>query len=322
MILKDLMGRLDFLRNRVGRRGPGRYMAGRPTVLRDWFHLLAGTSSGAMTVCGLALPQSYTPEHIVDLYRTDGISIFPRDRYTAFRRVRQAVAEKYDAAPFERLLKDLYAEYRVSDCPASLFLTAYDAEQRVPFFFKHRVDRSGRVSGEHNDYLVRDAVRASTAAPTFFTPLRLVDDDGTSHTLVDGAMVANNPALSAYIEARKLYPHVRNVVVVSLGTGKTGRRYTYEQVRKWGYVDWISPAHGVPLASMSWSAQSTAISHYLDKLPGVTYYRFNPPLLPGADEIDNTTERNIMYLQDTATEFIKSESERLHHVAKRLLYRR
>ena len=61
---------------------------------------------------------------------------------------------------------------------------------------------------------VRQSIRASTAAPTIFTPLSL--DDGT---FCDGAFFANNPAGVAYQEIKRIFPGVPVEAFVSLGTG-------------------------------------------------------------------------------------------------------
>ena len=58
------------------------------------------------------------------------------------------------------------------------------------------------------------AVRATTAAPTFFTPVQW---EGGLYC--DGALVANNPTAIALQEAKVLYPGVPIEMVVSIGTG-------------------------------------------------------------------------------------------------------
>jgi predicted acylesterase/phospholipase RssA len=58
------------------------------------------------------------------------------------------------------------------------------------------------------------AVRATAAAPTFFTP---VPWEGGLYC--DGALVANNPTAIALQEAKVIYPGVPVELVVSVGTG-------------------------------------------------------------------------------------------------------
>ncbi len=58
------------------------------------------------------------------------------------------------------------------------------------------------------------AVRATTAAPTFFTPVQW-----EGGLFCDGALVANNPTAVALQEAKVLYPGVPVEMVLSIGTG-------------------------------------------------------------------------------------------------------
>ncbi|CAN0393334.1 unnamed protein product, partial [Hapterophycus canaliculatus] len=61
---------------------------------------------------------------------------------------------------------------------------------------------------------MRECVRATTAAPSFFTPLI----DGPM-MYADGAFMANNPTSIALTEAKLLYPDVPIECVLSVGTG-------------------------------------------------------------------------------------------------------
>ena len=59
------------------------------------------------------------------------------------------------------------------------------------------------------------ALRATTAAPTFFKPLLSFDE-----LYVDGAMLASNPTSVAVHEARTVFPDVPIELIVSVGTGR------------------------------------------------------------------------------------------------------
>ena len=54
------------------------------------------------------------------------------------------------------------------------------------------------------DFLVREVVRASTAAPTYFPIAPLSNQSQElACSFIDGGIFANNPTLCAYIEACK-----------------------------------------------------------------------------------------------------------------------
>lgn len=76
--------------------------------------------------------------------------------------------------------------------------------------------RTGKGSRYPGSFRVTQkiALRATTAAPTFFKPLLSFDE-----LYVDGGIVASNPSAVAVHEARAVYPGVPLELLVSVGTG-------------------------------------------------------------------------------------------------------
>ena len=66
-----------------------------------------------------------------------------------------------------------------------------------------------------SSFKVWEALRATSAASTFFDPIRL---EKTGQKFVDGGLGHNNPVDLVLSEARSLWPN-DEVVVVSIGTG-------------------------------------------------------------------------------------------------------
>jgi predicted acylesterase/phospholipase RssA len=209
-----------------------------------------------------------------------------------------------------------------------VIVAAYNTDDRGPFFFKHYTDQTTRRStklraaaAENQDFYLRDVARATTAAPTYFVPAQITSLSGDSFSLVDGGLVANNPALSAYVEARKLYRDARRYVIVSIGTGRSGRRFRHEVIKRWGYLDWVSPTHGVPVTAMMWDGQSESVAHALKSLPRVEYFRFNADLGSVSEEMDDAREENLRRVEALARKIIADHRSELHRLAK-LIYRR
>ena len=66
-----------------------------------------------------------------------------------------------------------------------------------------------------------EAARATSAAPTFFEPITIVDPKPSS-SYVDGGLKHNNPSEIAIAEAERIWPQAKRFVLVSIGTGKQG----------------------------------------------------------------------------------------------------
>ena len=222
----------------------------------------------------------------------------------------------------------MFGDATLSQLRSNAIVAAYNTDDRGPFFFKHYSSHVTRhrpvlrkAAAEHEDFYVRDVARATTAAPTYFAPAQVTSLAGHTYSLVDGGLVANNPALSAYVEARKLYRDAWKYVIVSIGTGRSGRRFRHDEIKRWGYLDWVSPLHGVPLTSMTWDGQSESVAHALKSLPRVEYFRFNADLGHVSEEMDDAGEDNLHRVESLAREIRAYHSRDLHRLA-RLIYRR
>lgn len=328
LLLQDLTRRIHHLDMWRWRRWPFRGNPPHPRAPGELFDIMAGTSSGALLTLGLSMPNALTPREVVELYRARAAEIFPPGRFAAAGAMKQAFTVKFDAAPLETLLLDLFGETRLGDCRNNLLVAAYDTDHRSPFFFKSYNTRVCRErphlcgeSGQYRNFLLRDVARATSAAPTFFEPARVTATDGKQYTLVDGGLVANNPALAAYVEARKIYRNARKYIIVSLGTGRSNRQYSWDLIRRWGYLDWVSPLHGAPLNAMFTDGQSEVVAHSLKQLPRVAYFRFNADLpVSVKEEMDDCTPENIAAVESMGRQMVTRFSGELHRLA-RLLYR-
>jgi len=128
----------------------------------------------------------------------------------------------YDENEFERVLYDICGDELLidsnrKDC-ARVFCVSTRVNNNPPLIhlwrnYNYPPGLESRYSGEFriNTY---SSVRATTAAPTFFTP---VQHEGGLYC--DGALVANNPTAIALQEAKVLYPNIPIELVVSIGTG-------------------------------------------------------------------------------------------------------
>ena len=128
-------------------------------------------------------------------------------------------------------------------------ITAYDTQLRQAVFY----------TSDRND-LLRDAVRASSAAPTYFLPFR---------GLIDGGIFANNPALCALVEGVKMWHcGIGDIEMLSIGTGKAA--ISYRKMERWGLFRWI-----VPLIDTLFAASSETVHYQCWKLLGDKYKRID-----------------------------------------------
>ena len=292
------------------------------------FDLMAGTSTGSVIVLGLSAPgrdgrtAAYDISEIRDIYENRSRVIFPLVRFNSIRAISQVWTEKYDHRPLESILEEYFGNLTLKDALTNILITSFDTDHTRPFIMKSRsIVREGE---EDLNFYMKDAVRASSAAPTYLELpcIHAVGKEERGFSLVDGGVFANNPAMCAYTEARKIYPGARRYVILSLGTGRADRGYSYEEVKDWGYIDWVRPSKGTPLFRMIMRGQSECVAHQLSRMDEVEYIRINGRL-DGANELmDDARESNIGELRKTAERFIMENNEKLERIADILAARR
>jgi patatin-like phospholipase/acyl hydrolase len=278
--------------------------------LHEVFDLIAGTSTGGIIALGIATrckgDQPYSPDELVDLYVRNGPAIF---RKTWFTPVRQLFRPKYLPTGLEEALHAFFRETTFSTALTPLLISSYELESQLPFFFKsHRI-----ADKREHDWKVTTIARATSAAPTFFPPLHITRG-GNGHTLVDGGVFVNNPAMAAYAEARRLYPNATDFLVAAVGTGDRQDHIHYSSARKWGLLRWAKQIVPVFMDSVS-----EAVDYELRWILKCKYYRLQVlDLSPASNEMDDVTPANLANLQAVAREYVQRESKTLKELCSEL----
>lgn len=286
------------------------------------FDLIAGTSAGGIVALGLTCPDEnkkakYTAVDIVKFFENEGKNIFHRSVAHTINSLNGFLIAKYLEDSIERLLKRYFNRTYISDALTNVLITAYEIERRDAFFFKSHKAKKMTT----RNFLMRQAARATSAAPTYFMPTKIPTEDLTAYyALIDGGVFANNPAMCAYVEAKTMFPDAQNFMMVSLGTGVYTRPISYQTSAMWGLSQWARP-----ILSVVFDGVSDTVHHQLKELLpttdncGTQYYRFQTHLDKGDDEIDNVTTENIRILKLIAEEIIRDEDDKLSRLTKQLI---
>ena len=96
------------------------------------------------------------------------------------------------------------------------------------------------VRSQEYDFPLASIARAASAAPTYFPSATIVNKAGQSFSMIDGGVFANNPTMTAIVEAYHLY-HSKNIMVVLLGTGIEPLRINASKASNWGDIFWEEP---------------------------------------------------------------------------------
>ncbi|MGA2216137.1 MAG: patatin-like phospholipase family protein, partial [Bryobacteraceae bacterium] len=271
---------------------------GRP--IARLFDLIAGTSTGGILALGLSIPKQppgplYTASQLLQMYERAGVRIFSRSLWHKLAACGNLRRAKYPLAGIEEVLLEYFGDSRLSDAATDVLITSYEIERSFPFFFRSAIARE-RLD---YDFPAREVARATTAAPTYFAPMKLPTGTFADHyTLIDGGVFANNPAACALVEAHATQPGATDFLLVSLGTGELSASLPYQETKNWGVVRWATSVLDVVFDGVS-----RTVDYQLRQLlpatspPSKRYYRFQTTLDGRNHRLDNASPENITALK-------------------------
>eukprot|EP00741_Cyanophora_paradoxa_P000112 tig00000057_g108.t1 len=234
----------------------------------DLFDVCAATSVGSMAAAALfcppSLPAAGSGLHALPMSAAEILKYIhehPKDvtgaRSSLRWRLHDWIAGKVlrlkalgrpalNADRIRKTLEKLFGHLRLSDVRAALVFPAYDVRSERPVLFS---SSSARADPSAN-FLLVDAIRASSAVPSMFLPVEMKGGGGVQSpeggpVCVDGGIWAANPSLLAYAEARRLFPGAGvRILLVALGTGAPqpgSPRSRRKAVRRRSFFAWVVP---------------------------------------------------------------------------------
>jgi hypothetical protein len=229
--------------------------------------MIAGTSTGGILTCVYLAPDKSTPprarfsaQDALNLYLQNGDDIFDRSIWKQITSVSGLVDEKYSAEALEKVLNKYFGKLHLSQLLRPCLITAYNTKRYEPFFY---TQHDAKLKPER-EFLVRDAARATSAAPTYFEMAlsESLDDIPNAAPMIDGGVFANNPSACALVEALRLGTvseelkivapeQIDNIVMLSLGTGQRANSIGYKEGKDWGLAGWARPLIGILMDGVS-----------------------------------------------------------------------
>lgn len=352
---------------------------GRP--IYELFDLIAGTSTGGIIALALTMPNpdckgkpKHSAKDLVNLYKYQGRCIFNRPDWYKNLSFNGYILRKYPTGGIKNVLRDFFGDTRLSQALTDVLIPSYDMQgTRLywkdwkeynegkedafrrkgghPRFFKSHQAKKCNLPQEN--YLMWKVAHATAAAPTFFAPVNTEftppDDDkpceNLIETLIDGGIFANNPAMCAYAEARKMLNEKseelekktkeneldenerkeikselneikqKEIFIVSLGTGHLTNILEPGIAKIWGKLQWVTPL----LKNIIFDGASDTVNYQLKQLLDEDmYYRLQPFLPQDCDEMDKVDENNLKLLQEKATSFMENKEDLINRVIERL----
>ena len=286
---------LKYIEDYLAKKMPG-------TRLYDHFDMIAGTSTGGILAGILLAPDPehphrplYSAADALNFYQQEGYSIFNGSKVSNLKRLwglRSAVA--FSPKRIEQLFRQYFGDTKISELLKPALITTYDMEVKHAYFFTSREDTEVR------EFYLRDVLRSTSAAPTYFPPARIVNiasrpDSYRPMINLDGGVFANNPVMCAYAEARNHHfeergidkPTAVQMQILSLGTGGGGFELKGKaESQGWGLLKW---AKSIPDIMMDGAIdtvdfQIKEIYNTLEEAHQESYFRLDVPRIEDEDE--------------------------------------
>ncbi len=300
----------------------------------DYFDLIAGSSTGGLLAAILLFPDNsknakFSVQEALDLYAKKGENIFSVSFWEHLINPFGFFNEKISQKNLEKQLTEVFGDLQLKDFVKPCLITSYEiSERRAKLFASHEANAT------IENFYVRDVCRATSAAPTYFEPARIKSLYGQAFTLVDGGVYANNPAMCAYAEARKIafskvlndeekidHPSVKDMIMVSVGTGTVLKPYHFKEFVNAGRIKWISPLIDILLSS-----NAETVDYNLKKMfetlgprNRLNYHRLMPSLKNASPDMDDTSKHNIHELIQAGLSFVEQNRDELNAIAKKLI---
>jgi len=215
--------------------------------LHHYFDLIGGTSTGAIIATLLATGRSAAD--IKKLYKSLGDQIFSDRNGLNILGKRLYINNKYDSQPLKDELKNVFKDDVLGDESNKTGLCI--VTKRLDTCSTWPVTNNPAAKFfDQNRFFLRDIVRASTAAPSYFEPEVIDVGGGEEGVFVDGGLsLANNPSMQLFLAATLKGFNLNwetgqdNMLIVSIGTGRRDKKLIG---RKWSNPTLIDIAQFAP----------------------------------------------------------------------------
>lgn len=196
----------------------------------DYFGMIAGTSIGG--IIALALSRGLTASEISHVYVERGGNILPP--LSRLRRVwhslRRLQRYPYEREPLQNELLRIFGDAAFGEARTRLCIASFEGRYGEPWIYKtpHHPD----YKRDRHASMVTVGL-ATAAAPTFFAAL-----PNNGYVMVDGELWADNPIMSAIVDALTCFEiERRQIRVLSLGCGETSFKVDAKKA-KGGLFHW------------------------------------------------------------------------------------
>lgn len=286
----------------------------------ELFDIVSGTSTGGLLALGITKPSKeakpeFSAEALVEFYMKRTKEIFAKPKI--IRKIETGFGlwgSKYDRAAYDAILSEIFGKTLLSQTLCPVFIPIYSLGNYKPFI-------SGTyfaVNNQENDFYLKDIAAATSAAPTYFSPIHFKSPNGiTIYQGVDGGIYANNPELIGVTGVYLLHPNfeIGNIILLSLGTGDAARNA--KSNTDYGEIGWLQNKDII--GNMIDAESAIAETAIAAMLRSNNHFRFQLHLPNDLMVMDNSSDDNLNALLKIAEDFIQKNDAPIDNLCKKLV---
>lgn len=250
--------------------------------IRDYIDLFVGSSTGALIVCGIShsdLSCSFLSEN---LYTYEVMSkIMKKTPLSRLFDIFQT-KPKFDGKEKTNIIKKFSGEKKFNETDIKTMVPLYDITENRTLMVK---------SWNSSQLKLSNIIDAASAAPGYFPSVEYTEGKWA----IDSGVVSNNPSLSAYIEALKIYGTKEDIKIISIGTGNQSKKPEMGTTEKWGGIEWFAEGQLVDILSEAPSENESYLLKILTDIYGHQYIRINGHI--DNIKLDDTSKEDIEKLK-------------------------
>jgi patatin-like phospholipase/acyl hydrolase len=247
----------------------------------------------------------YTAKDLLDVYVKEGPIVFESSMWRKMTTINGLYGPMFYTKNRDERFNAWMGEHRLKDLLNDCIFTSYDLCTKQPVFFKSRKAKLN----EEDDYLLSDTIKASTCAPTIWSPHQI------GNTLYMDALYAKNPSMFGLIEALKHYNvSSDDILLVSLGTGYSKKHVDPKNIITTG------PAFLMEAFDNTINATTISVMYGISTfIKKEQILDIDIELAEDHMSITDTNQLQINYMIDTTHKWLNEHEQELIEYAKLLM---
>lgn len=284
------------------------------------FDYYAGSSIGTVIISSLLVSDDginpkYTCEELYKMIESLCKDIFANSFYYRMTTVYGWMGSKYPTHNLENLLDKFFGDKKLKDLLKPVCFPSFDGLSQKPIYF---------TKERHGELLIKDILRGTTAAPTYFDPKEMLmegikmncgefDFTNKKHLLYDSGIVVNNPALVAELHATHEMKVIdkSKIFELCLGTGYS----KVPQPTNNGMWGWLNSIIGYLFSAFN---ENEMYQLYL-ALNKENILFVNVEIEPKYDQLDDASDESIKYYSNTIEQWLKENNEKFFGFMDKLI---